>query len=373
MFLGGLAAAVVGSVCIGSGQTLQKYALNRIAQQHLPTQTATMQKRHGNPIYAGTTGFERFSDRLWLIGISLSYFGELGNWAALSLASAAVVTPLGIVSVLTNVFLAQYFLEEHITNRQRRGYMFVLAGVFGILIVAPKGESSLGSSISEILSSCARPGMVNSFTFLFIAIVLLIYQIFVNQVHKITLYVAVCSLFGTLTITSAKILSLLMRLPPTKTFVSKANETMWLSNTSTMDFDTTLPHTPLLGSEKIPLVGLLEQKDFEKTLKSNSLVIATAYLALTLIIVMSIGGQEFFKQQALGRFPVSRFQPMLYAGFNGCVVLSSVLLFGETESGLQTFLFIVSFGICMSAIVMGISIVQKDDQLMDSAASAKKI
>ncbi|KAJ1332549.1 hypothetical protein BSLG_008851 [Batrachochytrium salamandrivorans] len=379
MFIQGLAVAALGSICIGIGQTLQKLALNRIAQQHhLPTQTLSVsRRRYAKAIQPQLqlSGFERFSNKLWLAGISLSYFGELGNWIALSFASAAVVTPLGIVSVLTNVFLAQRFLGEQISQRQRRGYMFVLVGVLGILIVAPKGESWLGNSTTEVLNSCAGAGMVNSFTLLFIVQTLLVYHIFVNQVHQISLYVAVCSLFGTLTIISAKIMSLLVSLSSAEALTNTSNMTSEAAalNHSALTMHTLQSPASTLSSVS-PQASLIASLDSVRSLdsaRSGSSEVGFAYMTFSVIIALSIGAQEVFKQQALSRFPVSRFPAHAYAGFNGCVVMSSVLVFGETATGFETFVFVVSFSICMIAVVTGISIVQSDDQVVVSSTLAK--
>jgi uncharacterized membrane protein len=53
--------------------------------------------------------------------------GEIcGNWLALSLASAAVVTPMGIMSVVVNAVLAQRFLGEVVGREKRRGYYAIM-------------------------------------------------------------------------------------------------------------------------------------------------------------------------------------------------------------------------------------------------------
>jgi hypothetical protein len=92
----GLLSTIIGSVSIGSGmthlmlgQTLQKYALNKMIQS-LPRMHQTDQQV---PIS------ERLQDWRWIVGVLLtltmansSYFGECGNWYALSLVSASIVT-----------------------------------------------------------------------------------------------------------------------------------------------------------------------------------------------------------------------------------------------------------------------------------------
>src|SRR5205085_665519 len=88
--------------------------------------------------------YSRITDKTWLLGILLVYFGELcGNWVALSLIPASVVTPLGILGVVVNAVLARFILSEQITFRQQIGYIWILSGVLTTILftaVAEKGH-----------------------------------------------------------------------------------------------------------------------------------------------------------------------------------------------------------------------------------------
>ena len=57
----------------------------------------------------------RIKDPLWIFGIALTYFGEIfGNWFALSYISPAIVTPLGIFSVILAAALSSMYVTLNI-------------------------------------------------------------------------------------------------------------------------------------------------------------------------------------------------------------------------------------------------------------------
>eukprot|EP00842_Homolaphlyctis_polyrhiza_P000465 jgi/Hompol1/1419/HPOL_005518-RA len=155
---------------------------------------------------AGSIGMERFKDRWLVLGLIMAYTGEIGNWIALSLTSATLVTPLGIISVITNMFLAERYLGEHVTKKQRRGYLLALIGVLGILISAPKGDSTLGSTTEQVFNSLLSPSVVNGFSLMLIVQTMLIYRVFVDQTHTIILYLGVrpLSVLASLTRSAAR-------------------------------------------------------------------------------------------------------------------------------------------------------------------------
>ena len=99
MYILGLLASTLGNIAIGTGQTCQKYALNKIGNKSLPalhrSGAPKIVRRHTS-IHIGTL-IERIREPIWILGVLLSYFGEAGNWIALSQVSAAMVTPLGSI------------------------------------------------------------------------------------------------------------------------------------------------------------------------------------------------------------------------------------------------------------------------------------
>ncbi|KAJ3005371.1 hypothetical protein HKX48_000721, partial [Thoreauomyces humboldtii] len=316
MFVFGLLAAILGNCLIGVGQTLQKLSLNRIASlSYLPPTRSSPYNRHATAPPPAVPLLARAKDKTWLSGIACVYLGEaFGNWVALSFVSAAVVTPLGIVAVLVNALCAERWLGEVVGRRQRRGYAVVALGVLVVLIASPKPKSDADANAdvggggeggdatmmrtttttAQLLDECC-----GSRTFVLGMLALVVaaalpavhllrrqYRIRRGSVVDAGLtagrrrgskpgdgpgsagaggdlyaHVAVCALLGAISITCGKVLSVLAR--------EKATATATLASSSTPDERTgTLP---FLG-----IVGLL---------------------------VLSIVGQEFFRQHAYARFP----------------------------------------------------------------------
>ena len=83
--------------------------------------------------------------------------------------------------------------------------------------------------------------------------------------------------------------------------------------------------------------------------------ISSAVGVLTFLLVMSTVTQEVCKQQALSRFPVSQFQPLLYALFNVLSILTSVIVFRELdgEDWFGWLWFLVFFSAGMTVIWFG--------------------
>ncbi|KAI9354574.1 magnesium transporter [Zopfochytrium polystomum] len=267
----------------------------------------------------------RLRDPLWIAGIILSYSGEVfGNWFALGYVSAAIVTPMGVISVLTTAILGSIILGEEITLRQRRGYVLLIAAVFGVLIVAPKGGQVLGDTAADVISFCLSPIFLCGALVIVICQSGLIYLVFGRGRFGLAELVGVCSLFGAINVTCGRIISVLVR----------------VSASSSGDTET-------------------EPVSEEPTvLSKTSLSLAVA--AVAVMIVCSIVGQEYFKQEALSRYPVSTFQPVLFAGFNTAAVLTSIVLFREIPTLIEHLVFLSVFGLCMWTVFVGSRMIEQE-------------
>ncbi|KAJ3333753.1 hypothetical protein HDU76_004249 [Blyttiomyces sp. JEL0837] len=212
----GIGFVLFGSTLIGIGQTVQKYAINRLTAGQgsaLPLPSPQLPQTRGARSNRADQGKSRVRDPIWILGILLSYMGEIfGNWFALSYVSAAIVTPLGIVSVVIAAFLSSRFLGENITMKQSRGYAVIIIAVLGILIIAPKDGRSLGVTTVEVLENCTTTLFIAGFCSIFVVQSYLIYQIIVLRRESLLILVAVCSLFGAINVTAGKIISVLTRL-----------------------------------------------------------------------------------------------------------------------------------------------------------------
>jgi len=80
MLIAGLLAALLGNILIGAGQTLQKYALNRLSRDRVVKPPLLPTGRRGRRIEThakyGSGGRPRYTDSAWIAGIVLNYIGE---------------------------------------------------------------------------------------------------------------------------------------------------------------------------------------------------------------------------------------------------------------------------------------------------------
>ncbi|KAJ1547334.1 hypothetical protein HK405_006117 [Cladochytrium tenue] len=349
----GAALSLFGSALIGCGQTLQKWALNRLAARSAAAAVAaagsssisspsspSVSDEEAAPAAAASASSadrggegggglvsvaERLRDPAWIAGISLCYAGEVfGNWIALGYVSAAVVTPMGAISVLVTALLGSMFLGEEITLRQRRGYAVLLLSVLAILAVAPRGDAGgPGSTPAAVLAFCRSPGFLLGLLAILAALAGLLYLVVVvaarrggagggagPRLHELA---ALCAAFGAVCVVCGRVLSVMAR------------------------------------------VGLLA---------------SPTAAALAALLAAAVVSQEFFKQQALSRFAVSAFQPVLFAAFNSAAALASLAVFREAPSTAALALFIAVFVPAMAGILVGSKMIQRDDDAPHAAYAA---
>jgi drug/metabolite transporter (DMT)-like permease len=236
---------------VGLAQLLQKNAINRLERTtKSPWKT-------------------RFTQPRWILGILLNYISEFGNWYAVSIAPASLITPLGIVSVLVNIIFAKLYLKEQVTRDQQRGYTIILMGVFVILYGAPRKQVSIGTTLEEILHFCFSSKMRNGMLFLCAILSVLIFMSRrLGNAFLLYRYVLICSYFGSFSITCTKIVAALIHVVQTDSDPNSAAQTYRVM-----------------------------------------LIISGMSMFSTLL-------QETYKQKSLSMFPVSRFTPLLFSAFN---------------------------------------------------------
>ncbi|KAI8868319.1 hypothetical protein GQ42DRAFT_113491, partial [Ramicandelaber brevisporus] len=363
----GLVASVLGNSVIGIAQCMQKYALNRLSRAaaeeesrstsglyrlRSPSSTTSPllgneSQHHHNDSGADGIAVERrqavprYADKLWLSGLLLNYCGELfGNSVALSYLSTAIVAPLGIVSVLVNLLLAQIFLGETITRRQQKGCAMIIAGVFTILAVAPRGDSdnttnaaSGGSgggglqTADDVLALAASLRTIATFGGSYIVIGTLIYiALYIHE--SLFILTVIASLFGALNVSASKMITTYLRLAGTH------NESS-VSSQSSPDGD----------------IGALGAIAFKIHHASYPQLVYA--VAAVLVLAISITGQETFRQRALGKYPVLEFQPLFFAVFNTSAVAIGVYLFRELHTLRECVTFGSFFAIGLWLVVYG--------------------
>ncbi|KAJ2799862.1 hypothetical protein H4R21_003402 [Coemansia helicoidea] len=364
-FVVGLCAAVAGNVVIGAGQCLQKHALNRLQREHdaqrelalegggggnstlgarseavayssaldVRPRSGSVASARGGGGGGGTPAARqggpraRYTSKAWVAGLAMNYAGEVfGNSVALSYLSAAVVAPLGIIAVIVNLVLAERFLGERITSNQRFGFAVITAGVGCILLVAPRRAAA--DDPAQFVQAVVGSGIVGVFGV--VCAVQLALVALIRRGHQtLFLYVLVASLFGSMNVMASKLLTTYARLRMTFAAVPNPADVAFYG-----------------------AAGALQARPVLLFLTAPQAAAAAAMAA-------SIVGQESFRQQALGRYPVMRFQPVFFATFNVVATLSGLLLFRELDGWAHALEFFAAFAAGIALILYGSRFLQR--------------
>ncbi|CAL8095144.1 unnamed protein product [Calicophoron daubneyi] len=132
-FSAGFILALLSTFVIGIGFIFKKKALLRASA-------------HG--IRAGDGGLVYLRDWMWWVGLSCLALGEGANFIAYALAPAALVTPLGGLSVLVSAVLSARYLDERLNLAGKLGCLICLLGSTMVVLHAPKEQ--VVSSLHDI-------------------------------------------------------------------------------------------------------------------------------------------------------------------------------------------------------------------------------
>ena len=80
----------------------------------------------------------------WWIGIILMTTGEAGNFIAYGFAPASIVSPLGVVALVSNCIIAPCLLHEHFRQRDFWGVVIAIGGAVTIVLSAKNSETKMG-------------------------------------------------------------------------------------------------------------------------------------------------------------------------------------------------------------------------------------
>ncbi|XP_075974479.1 magnesium transporter spict [Anticarsia gemmatalis] len=200
----GLGLAISSSVFIGSSFIIKKVALKKLQVS-------------GN-VRASAGGFAYLKQWLWWLGLLTMGIGEAANLLAYAFAPAALVTPLGALSVLVAAVLSSKFLNEKLNFIGKIGCFLCIIGSIIFVIHSPKSEEI--KSFRELEDKL--------FDYLFLSYVgtifvmnLIIRIVFIPRFGNtnIAVYLLLCSSIGSLTVVFCKGVALGVR----ETFSSKIN------------------------------------------------------------------------------------------------------------------------------------------------------
>lgn len=79
----------------------------------------------------------------WWLGISLMTVGETGNFLAYAFAPASIVSPLGVVALISNCLIAPLMLKERFRQRDFWGVLIAIGGAVTVVLSAKTSEKKL--------------------------------------------------------------------------------------------------------------------------------------------------------------------------------------------------------------------------------------
>lgn len=80
----------------------------------------------------------------WWVGIVLMTLGETGNFMAYGFAPASIVSPLGVVALISNCVIAPCLLKEKFRGRDFWGVLVAIAGAVVVVLSAKSSEEKIG-------------------------------------------------------------------------------------------------------------------------------------------------------------------------------------------------------------------------------------
>ena len=84
------------------------------------------------------------SSPYWWAGILLMTVGEAGNFLAYGFAPASIVSPLGVVALVSNCIIAPCLLKENFRQRDLWGVAVAIAGAVVVVLSAKTSETKMG-------------------------------------------------------------------------------------------------------------------------------------------------------------------------------------------------------------------------------------
>ncbi|EAQ89017.1 hypothetical protein CHGG_05636 [Chaetomium globosum CBS 148.51] len=94
----------------------------------------------GKPKVASTY----LKDPYWWLGQVLITIGEMGNFLAYGFAPASIVSPLGVVALVSNCVIAPIFFKEVFRQRDFWGVIIAITGAVTVVLSAETEETKLG-------------------------------------------------------------------------------------------------------------------------------------------------------------------------------------------------------------------------------------
>ncbi|XP_047509639.1 magnesium transporter NIPA2 [Pieris napi] len=192
----GLSLAISSSVFIGISFIVKKKALKRVVLE-------------GN-LRASSGGYSYLKERLWWLGLLTMGIGEGANLLAYAFVPAALVTPLGALSILVTAVLSSKFLGETLHFVGKVGCVLCVIGSIILIVHSPKSDNI--KTFSELVVRLGDT-LFLSYVFSIIILFMVVKYSLVPKYGKtnITVYLIICSAIGSLSVVFCKAISLGIR------------------------------------------------------------------------------------------------------------------------------------------------------------------
>lgn len=107
------------------------------------TQSFHSQASSGSDTSGDDTNSTYLQSPYWWLGQILITVGELGNFLAYGFAPASIVSPLGVVALVSNCIIAPILFKESFRQRDFGGVIIAVAGVVTVVLSANTQETKL--------------------------------------------------------------------------------------------------------------------------------------------------------------------------------------------------------------------------------------
>ncbi|WFD25342.1 hypothetical protein MNAN1_000310 [Malassezia nana] len=203
----GMAVTIASNVLISLALNCQKLAHMRLDAQPMrepneQTPLVPLPDDRRRPSY--------LRSRLWWFGFTLMALGETGNFLAYGLAPASLVSPLGAVSLLSNVIIAPTLLHEPLLVLDVIGLILAMIGALAVVCsIGPSASQPLDPS--ALAAALVRPTfVVYACAALAVGITLLLLCYLPFGQRSLLVHVGVCGVFGGFTVLATKGVSSLL-------------------------------------------------------------------------------------------------------------------------------------------------------------------
>ncbi|WFD18240.1 hypothetical protein MCAP1_000439 [Malassezia caprae] len=202
----------IGIVVTLASNVLISLALNCQKLAHMRLDAATSENERTPLVPSARPSYLR--SRLWWLGFTLMALGEAGNFLAYGFAPASLVSPLGAVSLLSNVVIAPTLLHEPLIALDLVGLVCAVVGALAVVCsVGPSGSKPLDPM--ALRAALVRPVFVAyGCAALALGLALMLVCSSPYGHRSLLAHVGVCGVFGGFTVLATKgVSSLLVQAP----------------------------------------------------------------------------------------------------------------------------------------------------------------